>query len=297
MGIHSAKSGGPNSLIVSVPAVYGSGYTDAYSLGGTTAVLNRAVRVVDNLEYEFKNLTFNMPANANTDSSDWTQPANGTYKWSYVYIRPSDNKFFISDNEPSLTNNYRTIGGVNMPYLFTIYTDDDFIYAFTITGSRYAITQNGARIDHYNGAAGLELRAATFSSPTSTTNTDFDMSAKIPKTASIWDGSFNTSAFLRRDSGGSGLTYCYFYIADHGGTLRIIAGNSRQHHVDTPTASGTYYLTDNSGQSSFTVSNDEYDTTSCRIRWIGANGGILAGGDVRNSGRVNLHSFIDRNIF
>lgn len=297
LGSQSLATDAEVSAAIAASGKYGSGYTDAYSVGGSTAIINRAVRVVDNTEHEFTNLTFNMPSHANTDTSDWTDPGDGSYKWSYVYIRPSDDKFFISDTEPSVGENSRNIGGSELPYLFCIYSDNDNIRAFTISGNHYVITNQGASISHYNVCAGLLLYSTSFGSPNSTTDANFNAASKMPNTASIWSGTFAHSAFLRRDAGGSGTTTCFLYIADSGGSLAKIAGSSRQHHVDTPTASGGYYLTDNAAQTYFMVSNDEYDISNGRITWSASSGSILAGGDARNSARVNLHSFTDRNIF
>ena len=75
------------------------GHSNIYSNSAsiTSATIVSASRTYNNRQYLFSNLTFNMPTNANTDITDWTAPANSsTYKRSYIYIRPSDNKFFLS---------------------------------------------------------------------------------------------------------------------------------------------------------------------------------------------------------
>jgi hypothetical protein len=153
------------------------GHSNIYSnsLSTSTATIVSAVRRVQGETYVFTNLTFNMPTNANTDTSDWT---SGT-KWSYIYIRPTDNKFYISNTAPAAGLNYKTIGGSLVVYLFSAYTTPSTITSFNLVNNTYSLQDSGVVSTYDLREIGFSLSYNWGGNQTITV----DLSSLIPTTA------------------------------------------------------------------------------------------------------------------
>jgi hypothetical protein len=213
------------------------------SLSTGTATVVSATRSYNGRQYSFNNLTFNMPSNANTDASDWTAPANSTtYKWSYIYIRPSDNKFYISNNAPSAGLNHRTIGGSVCLYLFPAWTSSTIINNFQIADSRYTVQQLGAARSTFRSyETGILLHLA-LGTGGSYDSGNINVNSIIPATASNVYTGFRSARGVRNDSGGHGYYSFTLRIQDRSSVLADVYSQDGWAYVKTPTVGGAYFL-------------------------------------------------------
>lgn len=238
------------------------GHSNIYSnsLSTSTATVVSAVRRVRGVTYVFTNLTFNMPTNANTDASDWT---SGT-KWSYIYIRPTDNKFYISNTAPAAGLNYKTIGGSLVVYLFPIYATPSVITPFDLSNNKYSLFGN-PRSTYDTYETGLGIRYDWGSNQTVT----FDASAVIPTTAGNVYTAFRRSTMGRNDGGGSANVSQYLEIQNKSGTWGLVGQQYDWIYTKTPTPWGDYYIRSISSPFEVTLSRDVHNFAQCRYSWYG----------------------------
>jgi hypothetical protein len=266
-------------------------YASSTSGDPTTVNLVRAVRSLGGTSYEFNNLIFNMPSNSNTDISDWTSPGS-SYKWSYVYIRPTDNKFFLSNNAPNRGTNFRTIGSSQVIYLFPIYSRDTSLYRFQLSGDRYSIQQMNAQRAYATTYPGIYINGAQVGINTSY-QVDFDSRSKIPETASNVELTFSVFVNKRNDSGATAFSRGYLYMQDDTGSYQLIAAQQDYSWFKTPDLDGQYYLYHYLPLDRFWIS-----TTTYNVQYTRANVFFRGGfGDAATGWRFSVHSFIDRSIF
>lgn len=270
----------------------GSSNIYSTSLTTTSALIVSASRRVQGETYVFTNLTFNMPTNANTDTSDWTAPANSsTYKWSYVYIRPTDNKFFLSNNAPAAGINYRTIGGSVCVYLFPAYTSTIYLYAFQLSNDYYRIEQFSATATLGLSASGITLINSTsaLSSTTATTN----VTTLFPSTATFAVTGFRHSRNGRLDAGGFSSFSSFVQIQDRSSVFKDIFYTEGFEYLKTPTTGGAYFPVLRSIPAELVTSTKVFDFTKTRIGWVYADGTA----DGYSGASWWLKGFYDGNIF
>lgn len=300
LGSQSLATDAEVSAAIAASGKYGSGYTDAVATAAsgdpTSVTINRAVRVVNNTEHEFTNLTFNMPSNANTDTSDWTDPGNGNYKWSYVYIRPSDDKFFLSNNAPAIGQNYRTIGGDDVVYLFPVYCDDNSVFRFTATNNDILIDQFNASYTYQSSRNVPGLRFA-YQSNISTGTTqifNYNIDGYIPQTAINAEFGAGFTWNARNDSGGVAQARFLVRLNDDTATARNLINIAEVKYSKTPTLIGDYYPEVHGYYyKRFTINPQVFDLTSGKLEIYYSHGF----GDGWNNIVWNMHQFTDRNIF
>ena len=262
------------------------GHSNIYSnsLSTSTATIVSAVRRVQGVTYVFTNLTFNMPTNANTDASDWT---SGT-KWSYIYIRPTDNKFYISNTAPASGLNYKTIGGSLVVYLFPAYTTASTITPFDLNNNKYCLFANPrSTYDLYE--TGLSLSYNWGGNQTVTV----DLSALIPTTAGNVYTAFRRSMMTRNDGGGTSGFNSYIEVQNKSGTWVLIGQHFDWFHTKTPTAAGAYYIRSHTLPFELTLSRNVFNFAQCRYTWAG---------DLNDASAYNgmgwwMKGFDDVNIF
>lgn len=281
-------------------AMGGSGHSNIYSRNTvnsnrpSTAIVQSAVRLVQGRFYFFNNLTFNMPSNVNTDTSDWTAPGTDVYKWSYVFIRPSDNKFYLSNTAPSAGQNYKTIGGSMVIYLFPIYSDSTVMHRFDLANSLYSLLDVATSQTYNTYVAGINLVSQTnLAVGAYTGGTSANATSKFPTTATLLNTRFNYSVNGRYDSGGVVNVLFEPIIRDEAGTDRVIHTLSAYHYFKTPTDSGAYFPVYNWEISLDNLSTRRYNFSVIRANWSIARGYA----DAYNAYWWNLHSFVDGSIF
>jgi hypothetical protein len=245
------------------------GHSNIYSNSAsiTSATIVSASRTYNNRQYLFSNLTFNMPTNANTDITDWTAPANSsTYKWSYIYIRPSDNKFFLSNTAPAAGLNYRTIGGVVCLYLFPAYTSSIYMLNFQLDSSRYSCEQPyNARSTYRTFETGVQLNY-DWGSGNRTTSTA-DVTSKIPTSATDLYIGFRNSFGWRADSAN---TYGYsisMEVQNKSATWVTVYLDDGFMYCKTPSSGGGYFLRTIGKTSELTLSTNTYNFAATRMTW------------------------------
>ena len=271
----------------------GSGSGVIKSLGtnitiATQVTLYNVSRRVDGKVYYFNNITFDITSVSNNTTA-WTQPANGSYKWSYVYINPSTNQFFVSDTGPSLGNNTATISSQLVVYLFPIYVDDNAFYKFDMIGNHVIITGENIYAGYTWYISGLGMYAATSTQATGTSN----YSSYIPTTAAFVKIRMNGQWKYRNDSGATVYSVRYFYprLSDGSGYSDSMVINDTR-HWKTPTAGGSYYpITYQVMEHWF--STFEHDFTSVQWGWY------FEGyyGDGQTNHGFGMREFIDRAVF
>ena len=266
-------------------------YSNSASI--TSATIVSASRTYNNRQYLFSNLTFNMPTNANTDITDWTAPANSsTYKWSYIYIRPSDNKFFLSDTAPAAGLNYRTIGGVVCLYLFPAYTSSIYMLNFQLDSSRYSCEQPyNARSTYRTFETGVQLNY-DWGSGNRTTGTH-DATSKIPTSATDLYIGFRNSFGWRADSAN---TYGYstsMEVQNKSATWTTVYLDDGFMYCKTPSSGGGYYLRTIGKTSELTLSTNTYNFAATRMTWSHD----ACTGDADTGAGFWLKGFNDGNIF
>ncbi len=263
------------------------GHSNIYSnsLSTSTATIVSAVRRVQGVTYVFTNLTFNMPTNANTDTSDWT---SGT-KWSYIYIRPTDNKFYISNTAPAAGLNYKTIGGSLVVYLFSAYTTPTTITSFNLTNDTYSLQGSGVFSTYDMREIGLSLSYAYGTNQTFTVN----LSSLIPTTAGNVYTAFRRSMMTRNDAGGTNNFSSYIEIQNKSGSWILVGQHFDWIHTKTPTAAGGYFIRNHTLPFELTLSTNVFNFAQCRYTWAG---------DLNDTSAYNgmgwwMKGFDDVNIF
>jgi len=280
-----------------IPAmtITGAGHSNIFSASTSTstATVVSAIRTYANKQYFFRNLTFNMPSNANTDASDWTAPANSsTYKWSYIYIRPSDNKFFISNNAPATGENYRFIGGSLCLYLFPAWTSSAVILNFQLTNSEYSVLQpSNARSTFRTSDTGIGL-FVDWGGGNRTTGVA-NVSANIPVTATQVYAGFRYSLGIRSDSGATGYYSASAEIQNKSGTWTTAYVEDGWLYIKTPSVGGGFFLRRISPPVDLTLSTSTLNFTAVRLSWsteFGTN-------DADTGAGIWMKGFNDGNIF
>jgi hypothetical protein len=288
-------SAGIGSFIPSM-TITGAGHSNIFSASTSTstATVVSAIRTYANRQYFFKNLTFNMPSNANTDASDWTAPANSsTYKWSYIYIRLSDNKFFISNNAPSAGENYRFIGGSLCLYLFPAWTSSTVIFNFQLADGRYMVQQlGGARSTFrlYETGIGIHYAQGIGGSYDSG---NINVESSIPATASNVYTGFRSARGVRSDGGNQGSYSFTLRIQDKSSVLRDVYTQDGWAYVKTPSADGGFFLRVAEPAVDVALSTNAHNFSVARVLSSAANNT----GDADTSIGWWLKGFDDEHIF
>ena len=295
-GVSSILDGSIQAADFAEGIITGSGHSNIFSnsLSSSTATVVSATRTYQNKQYFFSNLTFNMPSNANTDASDWTAPANSsTYKWSYIYIRPTDNKFFISNNSPSAGQNYRTIGGNLCLYLFPAYTSSTILFQFQLSDTEYTIQQLSGQVVSFTPELGLTLIYERFS--VSSAGNPTNVNTLIPSTAGNVYVGFRYSQIARDDGGATHAFSASAEIKNKSGTWIAVHKENGWRHFKTPTpTSNTFFLTMVSHPVELTLSRNLYDFTAVQVKWAYEGS---SGGDGNTGAGLWLKGFSDANIF
>jgi hypothetical protein len=270
--------------------ITGVGHSNIYSnsLSTSTATIVSAIRTYGNKQYLFNNLTFNMPTNANTDTSDWT---SGT-KWSYIYIRPTDNKFYISNTAPAAGLNYRTIGGDVCLYLFPIYASPSTIYNFQLDNNRYSCDQPyNARTGYRTFDTGIQLNY-DWGSGNRTTSTA-NVTAAIPTSATELYIGFRNAYGWRDDSGNTREYYVSMEVQNKSGTWSTVHVDDGFMYCKTPSSGGGYYLRTVHRPVELTLSTNTYNFAATRMTWSHS----CTTGDADTGAGFWLKGFNDGNIF
>jgi hypothetical protein len=271
------------------------GHSNIYSNSAsiTSATIVSASRTYNNRQYLFSNLTFNMPTNANTDVTDWTAPANSsTYKWSYIYIRPSDNKFFLSNTAPAAGLNYRTIGGSVCLYLFPAYTSTINILNFQLDNSKYSCDQPyNARTGYRTFDTGIQLNYDWGSGNRTTTTAD--VTAAIPTSATELYIGFRNAYGWRDDSGNTREYYVSMEVQNKSGTWSTVHVDDGFMYCKTPSSGGGYYLRTVHRPVELTLSTNTYNFAATRMTWSHS----CTTGDADTGAGFWLKGFNDGNIF
>jgi hypothetical protein len=257
----------------------------------TSVQIVKATRTHNGITYNFNGLTFNMPSNSNTDTSDWTSPGS-SYKWSYVYIRPSDNKFFISDSAPNRGENFRNISGNTLIYLFPIYSRDTSLFRFELFANHYEIQQINALIGNNIRVPGITINNGQ--TPTNTSHTvDFSSVSKIPNTASTFEASYRIFYVKRDDSGNTGIVRGSLSMQNISGNYVDLTLIQDYTYYKTPDVSGQYFLDARHESTKIQISTTFYNPAFTRAfsnYRLGVAGGT-------QGWAFNIHSFTDRSVF
>lgn len=267
------------------------GHSNIYSNStvGYAATIVSAVRRVQGVTYVFKDLTFYMPPTANTDQSDWTAATN---KWSYIYIRPTDNKFYISNTAPAAGLNYKTIGGSLVVYLFPIYATLTTIYNFQLDNNRYSCEQpNNARSTYRTQETGILLNY-DWGSGNRTTGTA-NVTAAIPTSATDLYIGFRNSYGWRADGGATAYYSISMDVQNKSGTWVQTYVDDGYVWCKTPSYGGAYYLRTVGKPSEITLSTNVYNFAATRMTWYHE----LTTGDADTGAGFWLKGFNDGNIF
>jgi hypothetical protein len=271
------------------------GHSNIYSNSTVTyaATIVSAVRRVQGVTYVFKDLTFYMPTTANTDASDWTAPVNSsTYKWSYVYIRPSDNKFYISNTAPAAGLNYKTIGGSLVVYLFPAYTSSSIIQNFQLDNSKYSCDQPyNARTTYRTYDTGVQLNY-DWGGGNRTTGTA-NVTAAIPTSATELYIGFRNAYGWRDDSGNTRYYSISLDVQNKSGTWVQVYSDDGYMYCRTPDSGGAYFLRTVCKSVELTLSTNTYNFAATRMTWSHS----CTTGDADTGAGFWLKGFNDGNIF
>jgi hypothetical protein len=278
-------------------SITSAGHSNIYSVAAdttsTTAIVVSASRTYNGRQYFFSNLTFNMPTNANTDITDWTAPANSsTWKWSYVYIRPSDNKFYLSNTAPAAGLNYRSIGGSVCLYLFPAYTSSIYLYSFQLSNNNYSIEQKSALVLYQWYEYGITLTSDWSSALTRTTST-VDATAAMPTTATELLTGFRHSVNGRYDTGGLVGYEAAAQIQNSSGTWVDVHRINSYHYLKTPTSTGAYYPPLRFAPVFINISRKNFNFAAIRLYWNYDQGQV----DAYTGAGWWLNGFTDGSIF
>ncbi len=272
-------------------ALYSSGYTEARTLDGTSLTVTRAVRVIKGESHDFTNLSFSVPMDADVDVSEWAD--TGDWKWSYLYVRPGDEKFFLSDTAPNRGENFRTFDGEDVAYLFPIWINGSAIHSFVCSGNEFTITEVNGVDQYQTNTPGMRLAYKT-NVPHGGDWYDYDVTEKIPGTALLMENSFHANWGQRYDAGGTAQSHVYLKVSTaNTGTEHYLARFDKADYLKTPGVGNHYQTRSRIGNKAFTVSTDVFDFSTSRIYFY-TNAGQADG---FNCFAWNLLSFIDRSIF
>ena len=268
-----------------------SGHIIAHGInnGGTSTLANlyNVRRTLGNKTFNFHNLQFDFNT---ADKTNWTDPGSSR-KWTYVYIDPETEDFFVSDNHPNFGENTITISGNTVLYMFSIYADDTDFYDFHLAGSLYGIMAMEAKQGYSsNYTEGLTLY---YNQSLSSLNVNIDVSGDIPKTASFVELSMLGQRKYRNDSGGFSRVSSRVLVTRKNDTNSgdILLTDRRIAYIDTP-VEGSYYPKETYGKRSW-FNSLNLDFTDVTIQYEGGNSGYSDG---LSNIAFNLHSFIDRGV-
>jgi hypothetical protein len=291
-GVSSILDGSIQAADFAEGIITGSGHSNIFSnsLSSSTATVVSATRTYQNKQYFFNNLTFNMPSNANTDASDWTAPSGSDRKWSYIYIRLTDNKFFISNNAPSTGENYRFIGGSLCLYLFPAYTSSTNMLNFQLDDKEFYIASNSARIslNYYNNGINLVyVSGLNYNSGT------LNLSSLLPVTATTITTKVRVTCNPRLDAGGTSRRSETIEVQDTSDSWILVHAKIGGKYLKTPTTSGTYFYGDMGEIMELKLSRNNYNFSACRFIYSHDDGV----NDGNSSGAWWVTNFTDRSIF
>jgi len=265
--------------------------SDYYS---SSANLYGVVRHVSGVQNRFTSLQFDY---STADKTDLSTKTDAVFTWSYVFIDPATNDFYVSDNTPNIGSNTITIGGTDVVYLFPILSDDDSFVNFVMNGNKVVITAPLAKLGYSssgNGSGGYQIYSQQSYNDLSTGYT-VDLSSFIPDTALAVDLLWAHCENHRYDAGGlfRDGAYVRAYMSGPSSLARYLFTYRNQPYIDTPDVGGGYHsFNQNHARKTFYV--DAFDWTQLEFVHYSTNNGLHGDGNTNFS--LSLEGFIDRGV-
>jgi hypothetical protein len=270
-------------------------FTTTCTLYNVTRFLNGATRVY--ISTSIFDIT-----SGSLNTTDWTAPSSGNYKWGYVYSDISGSTFYLSNNAPSLGSNSRTIGGLERVYLFPIryYNNSGsaLFVKFDMIGNKWTYK---ARNAGYGGSSirqqGWIMSYLGYGDAANSAKV-VDVTSNYASTAHLLYIYILFGWKLRVDGGGVRTAGFSVYVPKNGiaGSDYYLMSIGRQMYTNTP-IDGNIYYPDYFDSYNTIISPQEVDLTQLKSNYGFSNSGSGTVLDGATFISTNITEFLDRSIF